>query len=129
MMVGDSAGQSNPLVLEGIRHAIEFGRLAGRIGARSISDGAVKSSLYAYERIWRNKIQSKINSAIKVQSRWLTLSDEQWDQELEIVRHMSAREFLDFIRAEFTTTKMIKLALDHPGLAARQLFRSMLIKG
>ncbi|MDQ3972364.1 MAG: NAD(P)/FAD-dependent oxidoreductase [Thermoproteota archaeon] len=129
MMVGDSAGQSNPLVLEGIRHAIEFGRLAGRIGARSISDGAVKSSLYAYERIWRNKIQSKINSAIKVQSRWLTLSDEQWDQELEIVRHMSAREFLDFIRAEFTTTKMIKLALDHPGLAARQLFRSILKKG
>src|ERR671925_1019296 len=30
IMVGDSAGQSNPLVLEGIRYAIEFGRLAGK---------------------------------------------------------------------------------------------------
>ena len=32
LMVGDSAGQSNPLVLEGIRYAIEFGRLAGEVG-------------------------------------------------------------------------------------------------
>ena len=30
MLVGDSAGQANPLVLEGIRFAIEFGRVAGR---------------------------------------------------------------------------------------------------
>ncbi|MGI0049140.1 MAG: NAD(P)/FAD-dependent oxidoreductase, partial [Nitrososphaera sp.] len=37
LMVGDSAGQSNPLVLEGIRYAIEFGRLAGEVGARSLS--------------------------------------------------------------------------------------------
>jgi digeranylgeranylglycerophospholipid reductase len=67
--------------------------------------------------------------ALKVQSRWLTLSDEEWDRELEIVRHMSAKEFLDFIRAEFTVTRMVKLALDNPGLAARQLFKSMLRKG
>ena len=129
MLVGDSAGQSNPLVLEGIRYAIEFGRLAGKVGAQSLSQGAVKSSLYKYETIWRQKIQSKINSALRVQSRWLTLSDEEWDRELEIVRHMSAKEFLDFIRAEFTVTRMVKLALDNPGLAARQLFKSMLRKG
>src|SRR5256886_7733715 len=30
ILVGDSAGQANPLLLEGIRYAIEFGRLAGR---------------------------------------------------------------------------------------------------
>jgi ribulose 1,5-bisphosphate synthetase/thiazole synthase len=29
IMVGDSAGQANPLVLEGIRYAIKFGRVAG----------------------------------------------------------------------------------------------------
>jgi digeranylgeranylglycerophospholipid reductase len=57
------------------------------------------------------------------------LSDEEWDRELEIVRHMSTKEFLDFIRAEFTVTRMVKLALDNPGLAARQLFKSMLRKG
>ena len=36
MMIGDTAGQANPLVLEGIRFAIEFGLLAGEIGSKSI---------------------------------------------------------------------------------------------
>ena len=31
ILVGDSAGQANPLVLEGIRYAIEFGRLAVKL--------------------------------------------------------------------------------------------------
>jgi digeranylgeranylglycerophospholipid reductase len=129
IMVGDSAGQSNPLVLEGIRYAIEFGRLAGRVGAQSLSKGSTKSSLNEYEKTWKNEVQSKINSAMKIQSRWMKLSDERWDQEIEILRHMSTEEFLDFIRAEFTATKMLRLAFDHPRLAARQLFKSVLRKG
>src|ERR1044072_963933 len=36
IMVGDTVGQANPLVLEGIRYAIEFGRLAGKVGAESL---------------------------------------------------------------------------------------------
>jgi digeranylgeranylglycerophospholipid reductase len=129
ILVGDSAGQSNPLVLEGIRYAIEFGRLAGRVGAQSLSKGSTKGSLNEYEKTWKNEVQSKINSAMKIQSRWMKLSDERWDQEIEILRHMSTEEFLDFIRAEFTATKMLRLAFDHPRLAARQLFRSVLRKG
>lgn len=126
ILVGDSAGQANPLVLEGIRYAIEFGRLAGEIGAMSLSENSVKASLIEYERIWRSKIESKINSAIKVQSRWIGLSDEAWNKEIEILRDMSVEELLDFIKAEFTTSKMVKLALNHPRLAARQLFDMVL---
>ena len=92
IMVGDSAGQSNPLVLEGIRYAIEFGRLAGKVGVKSLAKGSVKSSLDEYERIWKSKVQSKINSAMKIQSRWMKLSDEDWDQEIEMLRNMSTDE-------------------------------------
>jgi digeranylgeranylglycerophospholipid reductase len=42
---------------------------------------------------------------------------------------MSSEEFLDFIRAEFTVTNMLRLALNHPRLAARQLFSSVLRRG
>jgi digeranylgeranylglycerophospholipid reductase len=122
LLVGDSAGQSNPLVLEGIRYAIEFGRLAGKVGADSIGSNSTKQSLMTYEKTWRDMVQSKIASALKVQSRWIGLSDEQWDSEIEILRDMTVDEFLDFIKAEFTTSKMVKLALHHPKLAARQLF-------
>lgn len=126
LLVGDSAGQANPLVLEGIRYAIEFGRLAGEVGARSVAHGATKESLAEYEKAWKGRVASKITSALKVQSRWIGLSDEQWDREIEILRDMTADEFLDFIKAEFTAVKMMKLALHHPKLAARQLFDMVL---
>jgi digeranylgeranylglycerophospholipid reductase len=126
MLVGDSAGQSNPLVLEGIRFAIEFGRLAGTVGARAISKGSNRDSLLEYENAWRKKIGSKINSALKVQSRWMGLSDAEWDREIDILRELSADEFLDFIKADFTTKNVLRLAMNHPKLAARNLFNLVL---
>jgi digeranylgeranylglycerophospholipid reductase len=122
IMVGDSAGQSNPLVLEGIRYAIEFGRLAGEIGAMSLTQDSEKASLMEYEQIVRKRVESKIKAALKVQARWIGLSDDEWDREIDVLRDLSTDEFLDFIKAEFTTAKMIRLAVNHPKLAARQLF-------
>ncbi len=126
IMVGDSAGQSNPLVLEGIRYAIDFGRLAGKVGADSLSRNSDKESLIEYERSWRAKVESKIQSALKVQTRWLRLTDEEWDKEIEILRDMTVDEFLDFIKADFTKVNMMKLAVHHPKIAARQLFNMIL---
>ena len=126
IMVGDSAGQSNPLVLEGIRYAIEFGRLAGKVGVKSLSHNACRESLLEYERSWKGKVESKIQSALKVQMRWLGLTDDEWDKEIEILRDMTMDEFLDFIKADFTSGKIMKLALHHPKMAARQLFNMIL---
>jgi len=124
IMVGDSAGQANPLVLEGIRYAIEFGRAAGKIGAEAILQGDVsKESLRSYEGAMKKAIGSKIAAAVKVQYRWLNLSDQEWDKEIEIIGELSAEEFLDFIKAEFGMTDMLKLAAHHPKLALRQLFQ------
>jgi digeranylgeranylglycerophospholipid reductase len=126
IMVGDSAGQSNPLVLEGIRYAIEFGRLAGEVGADSLSHNSDRESLLQYERSWKAKAESRIHSALKVQMRWIGLTDEQWDKEIEILRDMTADEFLDFIKADFSRVNMMKLALHHPKVVARQLFNMIL---
>ena len=126
IMVGDSAGQSNPLVLEGIRYAIEFGRLAGEVGADSLSHNSDRESLLEYERSWKAKAESRIHSALKVQMRWIGLTDEQWDKEIEILRDMTVDEFLDFIKADFSRVNMMKLALHHPKVVARQLFNMIL---
>ena len=123
MLVGDSAGQANPLVLEGIRYAIKFGRVAGDVASKAILSGKTdRESLYPYEKIWRKAVESKINSARKVQDRWIGLSDKEWDGELEIIKELNSKEFLDFIKADFGLANMIKLATRHPKLAVRQLF-------
>jgi len=128
ILVGDSAGQANPLVLEGIRYAIKFGRVAGKVSSDAIKSGKTdESALYPYEENWRKEIESKINSAGKVQSKWIGLSDEEWDKELDIISELKADEFLDFIKADFGLSNMIKLATHHPKLAVRQLFN--LVKG
>ena len=128
ILVGDSAGQANPLVLEGIRYAIKFGRVAGEVSAKAISKGNTdEKSLLPYEENWKKEIESKINSASKVQDRWIGLSDEEWDKELDIIKELRPEEFLDFIKADFGLSNMIKLATHHPKLAVRQLFN--LVKG
>lgn len=128
ILVGDSAGQANPLVLEGIRYAIKFGRVAGNVAADAIKAGDTsKESLYPYEENWRKEIESKIKSAGKVQDRWIGLSDEEWDKELDIIKELKSEEFLDFIKADFGLSNMLKLATRHPKLAVRQLFN--LVKG
>jgi digeranylgeranylglycerophospholipid reductase len=123
ILVGDSAGFSNPLLLEGIRYAIRFGRLAGEVAASSIPFNGSREHLMEYETTCRRILSSKISSALKVQSRWLKLSDNEWDQELDIISELSLDEFLDFIKADFSRTKMLKLGLSHPKLMARSLFR------
>ena len=123
ILVGDSAGQANPLVLEGIRYAIKFGRVAGEVAANAIKSGKTdETALYPYEKNWRKEIESKINSAGKVQDRWIGLSDKEWDKELDIIKELKPEEFLDFIKADFGLSNMIKMATHHPKLAVRQLF-------
>ncbi len=128
ILVGDTAGQANPLVLEGIRYAIKFGRVAGEVASNAIKNKKTdEKSLYPYEENWRNAIESKISSAGKIQDRWIGLSDEQWDKELDIIKELKIEEFLDFIKADFGLSNIFKLAVNHPKLAVRQLFS--LIKG
>jgi len=55
ILVGDSAGQANPLVLEGIRYAIKFGRVAGKIASDAIKSGKTDEiALYPYEENWKS---------------------------------------------------------------------------
>lgn len=123
ILVGDTAGQANPLVLEGIRYAIRFGRVAGDTAAKAVKSGRTsEKELQPYEDNWKREIESKISSAGKVQDRWIGLTDEQWNKELDIISELNAEEFLDFIKADFGLSNILKLATHHPKLAVRQLF-------
>ena len=123
ILVGDSAGQANPLVLEGIRYAIRFGRVAGNVASDAVKAGKTdKKALRPYEVNWKRDIESKIGSAGKVQDRWMRLTDDEWDRELDIIKELKPKEFVDFIKADFGLSGMVKLATRHPKMAVRQLF-------
>lgn len=124
LMAGDTAGQANPLVLEGIRHAIRYGAAAGREAARAAAAGdASARAMRGYESAWRREIGAGIRAASRVQGRWLGLGDAAWDAELEAIRGLSADEFLDFVRADFGLGYLARMAASHPRMAARHLGR------
>ena len=102
--------------------------MAGRVGAESLQYNSSRDSLRPYEVANKNLLEKKIKSALKVQSRWLGLSDSEWDKEIEIIKELSVDEFLDFIKSDFTYTKMAKLALNHPKMMVKQLFNLVLNK-
>lgn len=129
ILVGDCAGHANPLVLEGIRYAIRFGRLAGKTAAAAALSGRTsRRDMYSYEKGWRKAIESRVKSASKVQQRWIGLSDDEWDDELDIIKGMTTREFVTFVKAEFGTLDMAKMAARRPGTAARHLFKMIRTK-
>ena len=41
---------------------------------------------------------------------------------LDIIKELKPDEFLDFIKAEFGLSNMVKLATKHPKMIVRQLF-------
>jgi len=56
MRVGDSAGHATPHILEGVRPAIEFGRLCGNVAAEAYEKrDFTKTFLQKYEKMWHNR--------------------------------------------------------------------------
>ena len=102
--------------------------MAGKIGSESLQYNSSRDSLRPYEEANKSLLEKKIKSALKVQSRWLGLSDSEWDKEIEIIKELSIDEFLDFIKSDFTYTKMAKLAVNHPKMIVKQLFNLVLNK-
>ena len=106
ILVGDTAGMANPLVLEGIRYAIKYGRVAGDTASKAIKSGNTsEEALQSYEETWKREIDPKIKSAHKVQARWLKLSDDDWDKEIGIISNLTADEFLDFCKSRLYSIK------------------------
>lgn len=122
LLAGDTAGQANPLVLEGIRYAVRFGREAGRVAAGAAASGdASAAALSEYERRWRRAVGSRLRAAGRVQDRWIGMDDAGWDGEIGVIGDLGTDDFVDFIRAEFGSARMAGMAVRHPRAAARQL--------
>lgn len=124
LLVGDSAGYSNPLVLEGIRYAIKFGEVAGKVASKAISKGNYSEhSLAEYENQWKQSIYKKIISSYAIQKRWLKLKDNEWDRELNIIKNFTATELINFMKSDFDVLDLLKLIRKNPTFIVRNFFK------
>jgi len=124
LLVGDSAGYSNPLVLEGIRYAIKFGLIAGDIASKAIAaENYSKNFLSEYEKQWKKSIYKKIISSYMIQKRWLKLNDNEWDDELNIIKNLTVCELINFMKSDFGLIDAMKFITKNPHVAVRNFFK------
>lgn len=123
LLVGDSAGHLNPLLLEGITFAIRFGRFAGDAVKRAVNDAdALKVQVDEYEKRWKSEVWHDFQIGPNVQKKWLEMSDEEWDKEMSVFDSISAREVLELLQAQFSTRKLMRVAVRHPQLLRSKSF-------
>jgi digeranylgeranylglycerophospholipid reductase len=127
MLVGDSAGQVNPLVLEGIRYAMKFGSLAGDIASESIKNGLISEEyLKSYEKTWRKRVEKNFTIAHLLQSEWIKYSDEEWDKEIQTLENISGYDFIDFLKSNFSLKNLIKMSIKYPALRKNRTVKKVI---
>ena len=101
--VGDAAGHASSLVGEGIRWAIESGRMAGEAAADAIDQGDTsRAALFAFEKKWRNRFGGNLRLAYRINQRIARWSDTKWDQRMEIVKLLTPAQFAEALKTNLT---------------------------
>jgi digeranylgeranylglycerophospholipid reductase len=78
MVIGDAAGQVNPLTGGGIISGMTGGMIAGKVAAEAISEGdCSEKKLKDYEKKCRAEIGDSINKYLKVKDYMMTLNDDE----------------------------------------------------
>ncbi len=101
MVVGDAAGQVNPLTGGGIISGMTGSMLAGRVAAKAMKDNDTsKERLSEYEKLAYESIGKDINRYLKVKDYMLSLSDDELDS--------IAEAFKDVEFEKISTTELVK---------------------
>lgn len=101
--VGDAAGQASSLLGEGIRWAIQAGRMAGEAAADALERNDVsRGSLSAFETKWRKRFGRDLKLAHRINQRIAKWDDSKWDRRMSIVKRLSPDQFAAALRTDLT---------------------------
>jgi digeranylgeranylglycerophospholipid reductase len=101
--VGDAACQATLVAGEGIRLALEAGRLAGTTIVSALRKGrSDREALAPYERSFRRRYGWKLAASRAVNVRLSTLEDRQWDEHVRLLRRMPPELVAAVLQAEFS---------------------------
>jgi digeranylgeranylglycerophospholipid reductase len=106
--VGDAAGQGSTLLGEGIRYAIDAGRLAGR----AIATG----DLASYPRDWRRRTGRDFAIAYAVNTRICGYGDADWDRVIRRLDRLSPRQAAWVFATDFRPRHALGALVTDPSL-------------
>jgi digeranylgeranylglycerophospholipid reductase len=106
---GDSANFATPTVGEGIRQAMEFGRLLGqRLGQSLTSNNP--APLRAYERAARRRFARDYRLGFMTNQRMAQYTPDDWERSIRRIARLSEHEMAMLLRSEFTPRALLRTA-------------------
>lgn len=113
--VGDAAGHASSLLGEGIRWAIEAGRMAGTVVADSLEAGDVsRTSLARFDRVWRRRFGRDLEIAHRINRRIAGWDDRKWDQRTELLKLLTPEQFAEALKTNLTGKWMWRFLASNP---------------
>lgn len=119
LAVGDSAGHASSLLGEGIRWAIEAGRMAGEVAAKAIDKGDVsRSALEPFEKRWLKRHGNDLKLAHKINQRIARWDDRKWDDRMELIKRLTPDQFVEALKTNLTGGWLLRFLTANPGALA-----------
>jgi digeranylgeranylglycerophospholipid reductase len=88
MVVGDAAGQTDPITGAGIENTVTCARIAGEVAVDSIENGDTSSSfLKRYEDLWRLAIGNNIENSLRYRKIFDKLTDNDFNILAEFLKN------------------------------------------
>jgi digeranylgeranylglycerophospholipid reductase len=113
--VGDAAGQASSLLGEGIRWAIQAGRMAGEVAARAIAAGDVsRDALSEFERRWVKRYGNDLRLAHKINERIARWDDRKWDERMEVLKLLTPDQFVEALKTNLTGGWLLRFLARNP---------------
>lgn len=110
MVVGDAAGQVDPMTGEGIHLAAICGKIAGEVAAEAIKKEDTSAKfLKKYEKLWKKEIGNNIKNALKYRK----VFDKMDDKDLNtFVKFLKDKNITDINL--ISTTTILEFIKEHP---------------
>jgi len=115
VVVGDAAGQGSTLLGEGIRYAIEAGRMAGRALVDAGGDFTPRG-LASYPRQWRRHTGRDLRISYAVNQRITNYRDADWDRAIRRLDRLTPGQAARVFASDFSVSWALGVLLTDPSL-------------
>ncbi len=120
VVVGDSAGQVNPLIGEGVRFVMDSARIASKYIISSLEENNL-NNLKGYQKEWEHKYLEKYKCAkfLQNKAKKFTNNDRTCDLVAKQLSSLSDKDSLRFCKGDINRFFILKILLNH---AIRKLY-------
>lgn len=124
LTVGDSAGHVSGIAGEGIRYAMDIGRMAGKVAAQAVlSNHTTAPYLKRYEQMWKKKYLKNFRISHLINQRIRQFTDEEWNERIKLLKKVDREIVISLMKGNYDVNLVALTLRKNPDLLLRQSFK------